>query len=1428
MHEASAGLPININISTIGYCSPTYSPQFRVGKSCLIHRFMNLTQYTEDHLSVISNSDYCGSIIDGSQWIYWGSKIIQHDNKRFRLRIIEQCDFIDDHLFKPLGSASDSYIDRCFENIIRVDSPKTAYICKDQVGNEWNYPREILEPGDFMVDVFIVVVDITLTGEAAVSQQKFLKKALTELRKRKIPFVFASSKHDCEASSENKEFLKHLLHKVSKSLKKTRCCRVETSARLNINVYQAFLSAALLCTPSYSEINCKYFPYLPPLDVAHQSPLNPSIRSRHSDRAGTIVSIYADSNSNPLDTENFRPPPRIFNRFSLTESSAYDLPIEGKTLTNQLCCQVPITISSDTSGQISLWQRSPRLLEPSGACASHVCYETISPNSKFPPIHHQMPPQMTRPQITHIVHQSPNTLQVTPTPEMTPTEPVTPQPKISASNSTSQPLLMLFLSGPGASKLKTILQRQCYRDRLHLSNDQCFRVWIFDAVDPHSVQISPSKWQPHHALHPSPSAPSAFTTPAHNNLSNIPNAGSSNGNSGDGNSPSESTNSECSSRQRQLKLSLWAMDMSIMELTDSQKSPPKNIDAVVFRAAADNPTVDEYYDEVGGDYKVELSKAFNLANLLRVSLFCIAEEAPSSLLASLLFFAKNLSLFKTLISKDSSIPCLLPEAQQTVNIPLLLQVCSIDSDENSPVNSLASITEGAEVAFEQEGGGGDDDETTRSETSALSGQRIAVFSSSQISSPSFQYLPRVAIGLDFSTDFTLDRRDEQSPSALSPLVIFVTIYQALQIFSQLQPTVARCRFALLHFPTSQWAKLCGEITSQLEILLNTASSAFSSLENEDDRSLILMLVAVSPSDATRPRQLINGLAAQQTCRIWHPRLNGHSLPRCLQEDMVTEASGDVLSNKPFRPSLAFLHVQSENTREFELYRQVLNGDMSSWFLSYSPDYALTTNRIDTVESRCSQGDDCEMCRHRHREFQHNSLPNRQSHQLSIMRVPSSEFLHRYSPILATNYHQHKHGACCAATMAGISDEDYVDASFQFPESGVTTSIAPAPSVISPLPPAHISGLSSTYRNGETEEKLSEHYEEFSDLFNEAVSKGIDPVTRQNRPHRPQAPTLVFSSSPPIIFPPSPASRPAPSSPSSPATPSTASVASLTLSSLITSYTSSSPDRGVIDFRSQRGLFRSCSDTPPTSPEKIGEVASTFTPIPDILAARRMGYAVETAQEDAYEPVYEEPIQLECQSVNMPLGLYKWKVASSIQTGYPNSTLPQYRLGREWTSSSGRGFCWPTNQRTEALKSEIVEIMDGPSDVSTISASVAAAGIVSPSLGGPYSEDNDTIRLKYGARRSIPTLIDSRRKNTSSNGHTFSPLPTEPIYYEPTPPSTPLCPEAPLGNAVVEELVEKSGNSGSKHSNKILGGLKSAFKRRGSLFRSNNRKSNAKH
>lgn len=132
-------------------------------------------------------------------------------------------------------------------------------------------------------------------------------------------------------------------------------------------------------------------------------------------------------------------------------------------------------------------------------------------------------------------------------------------------------------------------------------------MWIFDAVDPEAVQISPSKWQPHHALRPSPSAPSAFTTPTQNGLSNAVHS------SGRKNLANECP-PDSGNRQRQLKLSFWAMDMTILDPSGPDSCPPKNVDAVVFRAAPDDSSVDEYYDEVG-DFKVELSRAFNWARL---------------------------------------------------------------------------------------------------------------------------------------------------------------------------------------------------------------------------------------------------------------------------------------------------------------------------------------------------------------------------------------------------------------------------------------------------------------------------------------------------------------------------------------------------------------------------------------------------------------------------------------------------------------------------------------------------------------------------------------------------------------------------------------------------------------------------------------------
>lgn len=246
-----------LNVSVIGYGAKTSTPQLRVGKSSLIKRFMNPTAYTEDHLSIISNSDYYSSVISTHSWLYWGTREVQSGKKCFRLRLIEQTEFFDDHLYGSYSKVA--YIDRCLKKSIKVDGPKVAYISKDQVGHEWKYDRQLLELGEHRIDVFVVVADVTLTGDAADCQEEFLSKALSGIKNMKIPVVIVYAKCDSARDENNIKKLENVLRPLLKSHGKLRFCRVETSARLNVNVDSVFVSAASLC--ENNDMNGKVISY---------------------------------------------------------------------------------------------------------------------------------------------------------------------------------------------------------------------------------------------------------------------------------------------------------------------------------------------------------------------------------------------------------------------------------------------------------------------------------------------------------------------------------------------------------------------------------------------------------------------------------------------------------------------------------------------------------------------------------------------------------------------------------------------------------------------------------------------------------------------------------------------------------------------------------------------------------------------------------------------------------------------------------------------------------------------------------------------------------------------------------------------------------------------------------------------------------------
>ena len=247
MNRCNNPIP-EISVSVIGFPGATTQHREHVGKSSLISRFMSASSYSESHLSVLSPSDFDGEVICGSHWIYWGGKNINICGKSCaQLRVVEHCEFVDDHLFNPIAVGV-PYIERCLSTELNVPSKKLAYVCKEQLGHEFAFPQTYLDPGILHIDVFICVYDMTLNGQSALQQASFLKQVLSHLSSLKLPAVLATSKHDGEVTQISSELLESVLKDVKKRWIRRHFCLVETSSRFDINVHTAFQCATSLAT----------------------------------------------------------------------------------------------------------------------------------------------------------------------------------------------------------------------------------------------------------------------------------------------------------------------------------------------------------------------------------------------------------------------------------------------------------------------------------------------------------------------------------------------------------------------------------------------------------------------------------------------------------------------------------------------------------------------------------------------------------------------------------------------------------------------------------------------------------------------------------------------------------------------------------------------------------------------------------------------------------------------------------------------------------------------------------------------------------------------------------------------------------------------------------------------------------------------------
>ncbi len=108
-----------------------------IGKSCFCNRFMHpqADDYYTDHISVLSQSDFSGRVINNDHFLYWGDVTKTSDEGQdFTFHVIEQTEFVDDSSFQPFKCGkTEPYHKRCAMAKLQ-SAEKLMYIRKDQLG----------------------------------------------------------------------------------------------------------------------------------------------------------------------------------------------------------------------------------------------------------------------------------------------------------------------------------------------------------------------------------------------------------------------------------------------------------------------------------------------------------------------------------------------------------------------------------------------------------------------------------------------------------------------------------------------------------------------------------------------------------------------------------------------------------------------------------------------------------------------------------------------------------------------------------------------------------------------------------------------------------------------------------------------------------------------------------------------------------------------------------------------------------------------------------------------------------------------------------------------------------------------------------------------------------------------------------------------
>ncbi|KAM8720047.1 hypothetical protein ACLKA7_006148 [Drosophila subpalustris] len=233
------------NISVIGLSGTEKDRgQVGVGKSCLCNRFMRpmADDYFIDHISVLSQSDFSGRIVNNDHFLYWGEvRKTTDEGVEYNFNIIEQTEFMDDSTFQAFKVGKmDPYLKRCTASKV-FSAEKLMYICKNQLGIEKEYEQKVMPDGRLSIDGFVVVFDVSPVPNRSVEKQvEFVQNVIATILKNKKPLVLVTTKNDDAYELYVREAEKISQRKDYKSTVQL----IETSAHESINIDLAFLMLA--------------------------------------------------------------------------------------------------------------------------------------------------------------------------------------------------------------------------------------------------------------------------------------------------------------------------------------------------------------------------------------------------------------------------------------------------------------------------------------------------------------------------------------------------------------------------------------------------------------------------------------------------------------------------------------------------------------------------------------------------------------------------------------------------------------------------------------------------------------------------------------------------------------------------------------------------------------------------------------------------------------------------------------------------------------------------------------------------------------------------------------------------------------------------------------------------------------------------------